>query len=333
MQTENDIFKTDIDNLTSQDYYDDELNGTSLFSLNELIVHPYRVNRSTFGDHGLQMNTEYIHELGTSYAEHNCAFKSCKFEWQRDCIGFFDYYHNLWLVAAVMYLPLLFLGQRYMSTRQAINVPKAVLFIWNLSLAVFSMGCVYHILPEMIKQLGTYGLNEGVCTNNFSNIAGNQADRWRFYFAMSKLPEMFDTVWLVIRKKPVGFLHYWHHLTVMTFGWHMIFGDLSNEGGDGTYFTTMNCFVHSVMYTYYAFSTYGYLRYKKVAISITTIQILQMVVGLSLVIYKTTSCDSLVYWQNVAFSWLIYGSYLYLFCEYFFNRYFTVKSKVPTKNA
>jgi hypothetical protein len=42
---------------------------------------------------------------------------------------------------------------------------------------------------------------------------------WTFYFCMSKIPELLDTVFIVLRKRPLRFLQYYHHIVTMWFCW------------------------------------------------------------------------------------------------------------------
>lgn len=188
----------------------------------------------------------------------------------------------------------------------------------NLFWSVFSGACFYHIAPVVIKQTRAHGFKDGVCTDTYIEVSA-AANLFRFFFVAAKLFEMGDTVWLVLRKKPVMLLHHYHHLTVMLYCWHIAYAKFSDEGGDGSYFATMNSFVHWVMYGYYAATCLGF-KNGLVALSITTMQILQMFVGIMLLAFKTATCD-ITFWQNVAFGWMIYGSYLVLFCQYFIGRY------------
>ena len=43
---------------------------------------------------------------------------------------------------------------------------------------------------------------------------------WVSFFIFSKIPELVDTVFLVLQKKPVIFLHWFHHVTVLLYCWH-----------------------------------------------------------------------------------------------------------------
>lgn len=56
-----------------------------------------------------------------------------------------------------------------------------------------------------------------------------------------------DTVFLVLRKREVIFLHWFHHVTVLLYCWHAYHHSVAA----GLWFATMNYSVHSIMYLYY----------------------------------------------------------------------------------
>ena len=62
-----------------------------------------------------------------------------------------------------------------------------------------------------------------------------------------QIPELFDTVFIILKKKPLIFLHWYHHVTVLLYCWN----SYVTESGAGIYFAAMNYAVHAVMYTYY----------------------------------------------------------------------------------
>merc|ERR1712039_500911 len=97
---------------------------------------------------------------------------------------------------------------------------------------------------------------------------------------LSKIPELGDTVFLILKRKPVRFLQWYHHATVMLFCWLA----LSTEYMPGLWFAATNYFVHSGMYMYFCLMTFKLKPLQKVleriAPFITIIQITQMVWGL-----------------------------------------------------
>lgn len=42
---------------------------------------------------------------------------------------------------------------------------------------------------------------------------------WATMFVLSKVPELGDTVFIILRKQPLIFLHYYHHATVLVYAW------------------------------------------------------------------------------------------------------------------
>ena len=65
---------------------------------------------------------------------------------------------------------------------------------------------------------------------------------WTLAFVLSKLPELVDTAWIVARKRPLIFLHWYHHVTVLLFCWHCYVVRSSL----GLPFMAMNFSVHAV---------------------------------------------------------------------------------------
>ncbi|XP_034242028.1 elongation of very long chain fatty acids protein AAEL008004 isoform X2 [Thrips palmi] len=82
------------------------------------------------------------------------------------------------------------------------------------------------------------------------------ADACYLYFA-SKLTELLDTVFFVMRKKDrqVSFLHLYHHTVMPIVSWGCV---KYMPGGHGTFIGFVNSFVHIPMYMYYLLSAMGY---------------------------------------------------------------------------
>merc|ERR1712179_596621 len=89
------------------------------------------------------------------------------------------------------------------------------------------------------------------------------------------MPELGDTVFIVLRKQQLIFLHWYHHLTVLIY----VFYCFSQFTSCGRWFMVMNYFVHSLMYSYYTLRALRVRVPRTVAMVITSLQLLQMVVG------------------------------------------------------
>ena len=145
-------------------------------------------------------------------------------------------------------------------------------------------------------------------------------------FIFSKVPELIDTVFIVLRKKPLIFLHWYHHVTVLLYCW----SSCSVMAGSGLYFVSMNFTVHALMYGYYCLKILGVCPKSFPAILITASQIAQMFIGTGVCasswyyLFSGKTCQNDL--SNLTAGALMYGSYMYLFCDFAFRRYFTKKS-------
>ncbi|KAG5509405.1 hypothetical protein JKF63_06715 [Porcisia hertigi] len=153
-------------------------------------------------------------------------------------------------------------------------------------------------------------------------------------FMLSKIPEMLDTAFLVFQKKPVIFLHWYHHVTVMLYCWHA----WVSPTGSGLWFVCMNYGVHSIMYLYYFVSACGYGKMvRPLAPLITFLQIAQMVIGSLIAVYVFYmnqfggGCDCRS--SNARLALMMYVSYFVLFSNFFRNRYLKKKPNVARPAA
>ena len=164
-------------------------------------------------------------------------------------------------------------------------------------------------------------------TCSYAWILHNRYDTYAvFVFMILKPVEFLDTIFLILNKKQISSLHWIHHTTVTLFCWHSAI--YASNLTAGALFALMNYFVHSIMYGYYAIrslginpSDYG-LGKRIVPILITSLQILQMILGFIIMIQIGIRCSSSICNSyNTIFGLGIYGTYFYLFVSYFVKRY------------
>ena len=93
-----------------------------------------------------------------------------------------------------------------MKSREKFEM-RTLLTMWNVCLAVFSTMGACRMVPELIHALTTAGFRFSVCNPSFiqnDSVSGV----WTFMFVLSKVPELIDTVFIVLRKQPLIFLHW-----------------------------------------------------------------------------------------------------------------------------
>ena len=224
---------------------------------------------------------------------------------------------NMQVVATLCasYVMLLFWGQRVMRDRKSYNL-KGATIAWNLFLAVFSFICFFKFTRETIsvwKDETNGGVHGVIC---HPPPKGGSHALWQLLFIASKVWEFGDTALLVLRKRPVIFLHWYHHMSVLMLSCFI--------GGRNSplrrVFANVNSGIHAVMYTYYAFASAGIRSPKFVSMTITSAQLLQMVIGVYVCIDSLNSCN---FHENSSayFSLIIYFSYLVLFANFFYYAY------------
>lgn len=148
-------------------------------------------------------------------------------------------------------------------------------------------------------------------------------------FALSKYAELFDTAILILRKKQLSFLHWYHHTTVLAYTWF----SMVILSPPGAIFGLVNTLVHTIMYFYYFCYEAGFKpTWGKL---VTIIQLVQMVVGIC-----TSSLWTYYYLSGAKcpmhhpdaylFSTLaLYLSYFILFANFYVQRYIKKSSAPP----
>lgn len=137
--------------------------------------------------------------------------------------------------------------------------------------------------------------------------------------------ELIDTFFIIIHKKPLIFLHWYHHITVLLYCWH----SYVTKSPYGLYFVTMNYAVHAIMYGYYFLMAVKLKPKWLNAMFITGAQISQMVVGIVVTVfafyfYHTENDERnpcFIQRENNIAAFIMYGSYLFLFMQFFTVRY------------
>jgi elongation of very long chain fatty acids protein 6 len=245
--------------------------------------------------------------------------------------SFFNHYWHYSLVIVVFYVTLIHAAQSWMRCRPAFDLSK-VMIVWNSALAIFSMFATWRYGEEFFYVLKNRPFYHSVCyATNPSSVAAF----WACCFALSKVAELIDTVFVLLRKKPLIFLHWYHHAVVLVYVWH----SACELTAAGRWFIFMNYAVHSIMYTYYAITSAGFRLPRTLSMCVTTLQTTQMLIGVGISIYvarlKWTQGFSFCQQsnENLILCFVIYISFAFLFMRFFAKAYLFKKDKIKSKEA
>lgn len=245
-------------------------------------------------------------------------------------IDFARNYYPIPLVLVTAYLLFCYFGSKIMAEAKPFNL-QIPLAMWNAFLCVFSFIGMCRTVPFLFGLILSSPYQDTICANPRTTWGVGPTGFWVMLFIFSKVPELVDTVFIVIRKKPLIFLHWYHHVTVLLFCWNAY----ATVAGSGLYFVAMNYSVHALMYGYYCLQSLGICPKSFPAVLITVAQIAQMLVG-------TAVCCSAWYYtlkggesgaachndmSNLLAGGAMYGSYLYLFVDFALRRYAGGKKK------
>lgn len=260
--------------------------------------------------------------------------------WQRDAVGFYSQYHFMFCAVAIAYYPTIFGLQAFMRNRSPVPLGGGgsdggsinwVLY-WELGLAIFSILGAYHVLPMALEPLiQGQGLVATICG---PGVHDDPRNVWTFFFMVSKVFEFGDTLFVVLRKKPLILLQHYHHLATMLYCWY---GTLHvyHINNTNVFFAAMNLMVHSLMYSWYAATRSGWRSPKLLMMLVTLLQLVQMVLGILIVVVAAfgspeSGCGK---WASPEHSkgmracLFMYFSYMVLFAKLFYENYLAKKPR------
>lgn len=216
-----------------------------------------------------------------------------------------------------LYIACVFGIRRIMRSREPFRL-KRLLVAWNFSLAVFSVIGSIRVIPFVLSFIQKNGFHDSCCVEPVVNGAYGL---WVWLFILSKVPELGDSVFVVLRKQKLIFLHWFHHSSVLLFVWISNSDDFSIGG----YFIAMNYFIHSLMYTYFTLKALGHRMPRSCAMVITVSQLIQMAIGLVVTLYafneKQNGRPCATSDLTINISLCLYGMYFILFINFFVKSY------------
>ncbi|KAJ3274192.1 hypothetical protein HK104_004155 [Borealophlyctis nickersoniae] len=242
---------------------------------------------------------------------------------------------------AVAYLAIVLGGQAFMKA--AVSKPISFKYIFFLHNALLSLGSAILLLlmVENVAPMLGNGFMWAICHEE----AWTTRLEFLYYINyLFKYYELIDTMFLVLKKKPLEFLHVYHHAATMI----LCYFELEGKTAVSWVPIVLNLFVHVIMYYYYARTAVSKksIWWKK---HLTTLQITQFVIdifAIYLATYTYASSDlfagslpnfglgkcrgaPIAAWIGCA----IITSYLGLFVQFFIKTYSDKKRAASAKRA
>lgn len=237
--------------------------------------------------------------------------------------GVTPFSHWSWTAGATVYYVVMLLAlQRFMVTRKPVEIPR-FLFVHNIALCTASLMLGIWLTYVLLAQLLVEGLSpfELICARRMHENGHLHA----IYYINSafKFWEFTDTFLLLVRKKPVAFLHSYHHAATLVLTYVQMLEHSTAQWVP----IVLNLWVHVFMYYYYAMSALRVrVWWKK---HLTTLQIAQFIIDIFVIGYayavfiRGGFSEDACYGTSKAavVGGVILASYLVLFVRFFLQTY------------
>ncbi|KAL1920261.1 uncharacterized protein VTP21DRAFT_1407 [Calcarisporiella thermophila] len=177
--------------------------------------------------------------------------------------------------ACILYLVIIFGGQYLMRNREPFQL-RGLFQAHNFILSVGSLGLLLLFFEQLFPIVYRQGFLYAVCNQS----AFTQRLELLYYINyLYKYYELIDTLFLVLKKKKLDFLHYYHHSMTAVLCYTQLVGRTSVSWVP----ITLNLLVHVLMYYYYMRASMGHRIWWKRYL--TTMQITQFVIDLFVIYF------------------------------------------------
>jgi len=256
-----------------------------------------------------------LRQLSTSYTDTEAV---------ATLLGFLQARWDIPVCIVVPYLAMVYMTRNKIPAHPFGGLVDALFCAWNFSISLFSAWGTWNLGGAILRGLQTEGLYFTICSDTHSMVRlseGRPAMLALSLFCLSKIPELMDTVFLILKRKEVRFLQWYHHAATLLFCWLA----LATEYTPGMWFAITNYFVHSIMYMYFCLMTFKSMQkmLKVIAPFITIIQIAQMFWGLIVNAIAVGSyfagCGCHIKAVTVYPCVVMFASYAWLFSKLYFD--------------
>lgn len=211
-------------------------------------------------------------------------------------------------------------GPRMMKSREAFDL-KWTIRLYNIAMSLCNLYIFWRV-----SNLTSYGLNYFGCKKVGNTREDNELVDLAFLYFATKLVELLDTIFFILRKKPnqASNLHVFHHGFIAICVW--VYFKIA-PGGSSVLFPYLNTGVHAIMYGYYFLATFKsaqkHLWWKR---HLTEAQIFQFI--LSMIHFSFQGLSSCQYPRLLAVIGFTFNFvFLTLFCQFYYHAYVKGSSK------